>query len=127
MNTPVTFEIAKLLKEKEYEGETSSKEYRSLYYNIVDEKLHTWEYFQAFKNMLKAPSIAQVIMWLYEKHGIWIFCDRTTTWFWTIQKSTGEYIHHEDQEPLTDQICNGFNSPTEAYLAAIEYTLKNLI
>jgi aromatic ring-cleaving dioxygenase len=71
-----------------------------------------------------SPTIAQVVMWLYEKHGIWI------------------QIHHWTKQPVNDDeilenafqwFANGeadgkiFRTPTEAYLQAIEYTLKNLV
>lgn len=53
------------------------------------------------------PTIADVVMWVFEKYGIWIFCDITTTWYWTIQKSTGDYFHcrqgHEILNSLTDE------------------------
>lgn len=121
MNTPVSFLLAKLLKEKGFEQELypcygSDGEIHTAAYFLVKE---TESYF--------APNIANVVMWLYEKHGIWMFTDRTNNWFWTIQKSTGENIHQEDL-PITEKfICHGFNSPTEAYEAAIKHTLDNLI
>ena len=46
MNKEVNFEIAKLLKEK---GFRLLPDFKSSY-----------------------PTIAEVVMWLYEKHGVWI-------------------------------------------------------
>ena len=73
-----------------------------------------------------APTIAEVVMWLYEKHEIWI--------------STIPYNDEELSQTLwentTIHIADNYNdfsdytfyhSPTEAYSQAIEYTLKNLI
>jgi len=71
--------------------------------------------------------IMQVIMWLYEKHGIWIhICYMTDTknWLWDCYKykkengllNSPEYSHQFNHQ-----------SPTEAYEAAIEYVLNNLI
>ena len=61
---------------------------------------------------IAAPTIAEVIMWLYEKHGIWIsVIHQHNKFFW-------KFGSYQTQE---------FNSPTEAYEAAIDYTLNNLI
>lgn len=133
MNTPVSFPIAKLLKEKGFERNVG---YSKPYYNHLGElNGDVTEYVRAqihdedttpFETT-PVPTIAEVVMWLYEKHGIWIFSDRTNKWFWTIEKPNSEYIHQEDL-PLTEKsIYNGFDSPTEAYEAAIKYTLNNLI
>ena len=70
MNTPVSFELAKLLKEKGFDGNYFH------YWNMVNHsgewKVDTsiWEYTD---NYIEAPTIAEVVMWLYEKHGIWIY------------------------------------------------------
>jgi glutathione peroxidase-family protein len=69
--------------------------------------------------------IMQVIMWLYEKHGIWIHSapenneEDIVKWAFTIQTI--------DTEVRFVRRFSDFNSPTEAYESAIEYTLKNLI
>jgi hypothetical protein len=93
MNTPVNFEIAKLLKEKGFDEQ----------WNIY---MHT-------------PTIAEVVMWLYEKHGIWIAPKKAmgmNKWFPQIYKGDDLII----SEIIT-------NSPTEAYEAAIEHCLTNII
>ena len=61
--------------------------------------------------------IMQVIMWLYEKHGIWISVLQHT------KNSEGKYF----EAFVNSMTFSGYNSPTEAYEVAIEYTLKNLI
>lgn len=63
--------------------------------------------------------IMQVIMWLYETHGIWVF----------VKLGYGhEYVIQSTKVPFSFIYSEGtYNSPTEAYEAAIEYTLKNLI
>lgn len=92
MNTPVNFEIDKLLIEKGIDMPVST-------------------------------TIAEVVMWLYKKHGIWVIVSHEisdlhqTEWFW---------IGVKNGEETASQYF-GFNTPTEAYEAAIEYTLKNLI
>lgn len=117
MNTPVSFEIAKLLKEKGFDEEcrlcVEDGDERPLPFNcgntIHRNSLHSY---------YSAPTIAEVVMWLYEKHGIWISVDPendTDTWFFTISYNNSETIF------------GNYSTPTEAYEAAIEYTLNNLI
>ena len=129
----VNFEIAKLLKEKEcvikplvLKNETDYVE--GYEWDCEDEndtvKITEFQfedhvcYFRYLK-----PTIAEVVMWLYEKHGIWIGVDKSAGFDWwkfniRILKDVG-YAYGE--------FGSDYNSPTEAYSAGIEYTLKNLI
>ena len=101
MNTPVSYELAKLLKAKEFEQD-------------------------AFKHINKAtmegtlvfPSIAEVIMWLYEKYNIWISV--------TYQRhSEGKHWRYTiNQIYRTEIVLWEHNTPTEAYEAAIKYCLE---
>lgn len=132
MNTPVSFELAKLLKEKEiilnsincYAEErltnksTGGDLYTGIYRLCTKSKFHKRYYF--------APTIAEVVMWLYEKHGIWVI----------VKPYNDEELSQTLWESEMIEIANNYNdcydytfyhSPTEAYSAAIEYTLKNLI
>ena len=125
MNTPVNFEIAKSLKEKGFDEECR-------YYYDTEFKERTWHIeYEPFRNseietgygkkkypMISAPTIAEVVMWLYKKRGIWISVDPendTDTWFFTISYNNSETIF------------GNYSTPTEAYEAAIEYALKELI
>lgn len=113
MNRPVSFPIAKLLKEKGYEGQTHvDHRYDPLYYHKSGE-LHLYNWFNSFDNMIKAPTIADVVMWLYEKYGVWVevYNDNSKKEFYTV-------LNGEEYK---------FKSPTKAYEVAIEYCLKNLI
>ena len=93
MNTPVSFELAKLLKEKGYRV---LPDFKSSY-----------------------PTISDVVMWLYEKHGIWISVNHSRSLlFYPYIYKNGQQI--EGGEYSYDLI-------SEAYEVAIEYTLKNLI
>ena len=67
---------------------------------------------------INAPTIAEVVMWLYEEHGIWIYAHRIDQkeFYWSIDTDKKEFTSGEN-----------FKTPTEAYEAAIEYTLKNLL
>lgn len=123
MNTPVSFELAKLLKEKGF-IETCEKVYRSdglLYIPMMSgSKLMHSNILE--DESVSAPTIAEVCMWLYETHGIWISVlqmlnnGEKVTWYASYyEKGVGEDIDVY------------YNSPTKAYEAAIEYTLQNLI
>jgi len=112
MNTPVSFPIAKLLEEKGFDKSTEAnwwilaKDHSENYnkklpvdeskiffaensYELelktqIDEETEHNVY-----HVLGAPTIAEVVMWLYEKHGVWIELtmgkDHTGVWFdWDI-------------------------------------------
>lgn len=128
LNKPVNFLAAKLLKEKGlklnfcrevfYENPNVKGEFVRIEMN------HDWELIEN-RDWYSAPTIVEVIMWLYEKHDIWIYIqpqsliglnkDRgADNWYYTI-------IH-------CDRVnSNYYGSPTEAYQEAIEYVLKNLL
>jgi len=119
MNTPITFKIAKLLKEKGYDIlclkcylEDGSIQISSGDEGDFNEYNHNqWDNYSA-------PTITEVVMWLYEKHDIWISVfssDDVIMFSYKICSNQGSYY-----SPY-------FNSPKAAYEAAIEYTLNNLI
>jgi len=119
MNKEVSFQIAKLLKEKGFNEEVRD------YYEEKDGTFYHSQYFrdnisinEKHKGFVTAPTIAEVVMWLYEKHGIWISVfstDDVTMFSYKISCRQGH------------NYSPNFNSPTEAYEAAIVYTLNNLI
>lgn len=132
MNTPITYELAKLLKEKDFNLKVVN------YYNyeklslisdkdrriggLVNYNPINWNAVK--EHYTSAPTIAEMLMWLYEKHGVWIevnlplYCSFKYT-ILTTKSFAGTLL-----ETMSD---NEFEEPTEAYLAAIEYTLKNII
>ena len=67
--------------------------------------------------------IMQVVMWLYDKHGVWIY----TSWGTYYDKTVWYYYTSEIGKKSSNSSIERFNSPTEAYEAAIEYCLKELI
>ncbi len=71
-------------------------------------------------------TIAEVTMWLYEKHGIWISISIDV---WNTNLCEFRVIGGKDsyKNPYDYESHISYNSPIEAYEAAIEYTLKNLI
>lgn len=130
MNTPVKFEIAKLLKEKGFDNESAH------YYNEKGEML-----FDAYYPSLQPtkpdvyydnPTIAEVVMWLYEGHGVWITSYPIGVGYYCYQiysiknrkNSKDNIVQNEKDSIQYDEL---FNSPTEAYEAAIFYVLSNLI
>jgi len=135
MNTPVSFELAKLLKEKEFDENCS--DYYTQTGNLNSDGWGDIIYEQGFgfpdrmlrfncsdfnKNQKETcflcPTIAEVVMWVYEKHEIWIgveASDDFTMFCFRVRKKE------------VSRLSFDYNSPTEAYEAGIEYTLNNLI
>ena len=108
MNKEVSYPIAKLLKEKGFD-EITNYNYSEVYGYI--ENINALKHSDGNNRFVSAPTIAEVVMWLYEKHGIWISVDSI-----------------DDSTIFRHCFSNiDFNSPTEAYEDAIEYTLNNLI
>ena len=130
LNKPVGFPTAKLLKEKGFDRVTTSA-----YHKNSGELIFTdWDNVESNDDILipksfntdkeswliSAPTIADVVMWLYEKHGIWIYSfrhDFDKEFYWSIDT--------KNEDEFTSD--NVFNSPTEAYSEAIDYTLNNLL
>lgn len=130
MNTLVSFELAKLLKEKGFNKETE-RVYGQIFkdtYGLVPFSFTEMDEESGFKDAdyFLAPTVAQVIMWLYEKHEIWI----TDFLFYKgkhnalIYKNIGYGL---ELSSIKNNLHGPYNSPTEAYEAAIKYTLQNLI
>lgn len=120
MNTRIKFETAKLLKEKGFD-----KKVKPFYNALVDNQLVESDIIGWANNLpdwYPAPTIAEVVMWLYEKHGVWIPVDAPhkllKSWYLKVYKINDEVTLIEESL---------FNSPTEAYEAAITYVLNNLI
>lgn len=136
MNTPVSFKIAKVLTEKGISFNANKRHYLNVdgeeitdafiaekyNYNIpghIDVAKSVWA-----TSHIPAPIIAEVVMWIYEKHKIWIWVRING-----IHKTFDYSIHSiKTMQGSLDNIENcGFTSPKDAYEKAIGYTLKNLI
>jgi hypothetical protein len=79
------------------------------------------------------PTIAEVVMWLYEKHGIWVSvheenCRGYVGFDFNIV-FVGDHEITVTQQEIQYKLLGEtvFNSPTEAYEAGIEYVLNNLL
>jgi hypothetical protein len=120
MNKEVSFPISKLLKEKGFKEECNGYWYES---NIQGKQSLNITYPQTrfkhwYRDEILAPTIAEVVMWLYEKHGIWISVFSTDDISMFSYKISSKQGHNYSPN---------FNSPMEAHEAAINYTLKNLL
>lgn len=132
MNKSICYTLAKLLKEKGFDvpcregwvnylvsftGETRMPDDES---NLVIDKLGN-------RHLIERPTISDVVMWLYEKYGIWIMVNN---WYEHVLDNDDNIL---DKTHLFAWFITGeaeertFKTPTEAYEAAIEYTLTKLI
>jgi hypothetical protein len=132
MNKEISPELAYLLKDKGINIYPES-EYRYTDFNgIARLEKNASEIFPY------APTVDEVKWWFYEKHGIWInvyYKPKYKSWdyeYTNINWSQEEVDKKlkEDIDNVLEDIFNSkikYNSPTEAYEAAIKYTLENLI
>ena len=155
MNTPVNFKLAKLLKEEGFDKPVH--QYYQFIRDLSSTQDKTWQFINSFflvresdaamfpdegkngvvvaaysdriyrdynlktsEDFISAPTIAETIMWLYEKYGIWIWVERCSTLF-------RPYAEEIGNERFGKWGGHKYNSLTEAYLKAIEYTLKTLV
>jgi hypothetical protein len=76
MNTPVNFETAKLLKEKDYGNKTPHKLRRDYYNHLGELNGDVTDYVKAFVNKeecrhlepIDAPTIADVVIWCFNNY-----------------------------------------------------------
>ena len=136
MNTPVKSPLAKLLKEKGFdvpvrnyyllkeEGNYLHEGFEDNYWG--DNRIVNWNKdvvgIKPFEGFISAPTIAEVVMWLYEKYDIWIWVEaKGDNWnYFLSTKTKPAYASFRSYNMY-------YHSPTEAYEAAIKYTLNNLI
>lgn len=136
MNTPVSFPLAQLLKEKGFNKEVTQR--WSIAENIDGDKfpicqyecaLFNWNDHRFYPDHVSAPTIADVVMWFYEEHKVQLFLDYTyyDGFHYGIKwvKSNGNY--GELWRDNNGEAPDGYDSWTEAYEVAVEYFLKNLI
>ena len=157
MNIPVSFPIAKLLKEKGFDL-PAQKYYEHALKSVKNREdgysgpfgwkkgelnLQTGYFVNNSKTadvtsemwyMCSAPTIADVVMWFYEKHKIWInvVCHPYgELWYSSLTTASKSLWGDEDKR---HEILNAFrnfpnehDTPTKAYEAAFEHTLNNLI
>ncbi len=114
MNRPINFKLAKWIAEKGYDipcldwyhRETKKFNTNNLRFSI-----------NKLTDNYAAPTIADIVMWLYEKYGTWIS---------VIELYPNTMSHCFEASIKSKNITiSGFGSPDKAYEAAIEYVLKN--
>jgi len=122
----VKYPLAKLLNDKEFKLEPYLKiddqNPKNLNSNYNPREYQPW-----YLDL----SLAEVVMWLYEKHGIWIEVRHIKTFnvnrfhviIWNY-KDTSDYITIHCENGVGYEV---WDSLTEAYEASINYTLNNLI
>lgn len=130
LNKPVDFSTAKLLKEKGFDKECEKGWYLPHSTIAIKNKIepNTWQLvpIHPLLNQIRAPTISEVVTWLYEKHKIWISIsmenneeDKISFYYSITENADGETYFRIRK--------SNFNSPTEAYKDATEYCLKKII
>ena len=146
MTSIVDFDVAKLLKEKEFEQETlhfytkpNSKMFG------IDEHGRAYKIKNSTKELYKcgenvtlnstsvifAPTIAEVVMWLYEKHNLWISVFTIDKWLpnGNDRLQIFDYTIKQMKNGLIDipKKLEEFDSIKETYQEAIKHCLNHLI
>jgi hypothetical protein len=89
-----------------------------------------------FKTCVKIPEQWQVIEWLRLNHGIWVSVDWMSrvkpyeSGYYCHLRGTTKKLNQDNFIVINDTLNPGyevFNLPQEAYLAAFDYVLNNLI
>lgn len=123
MNKEISYTIAKLLKDKRFEQKVNVK-----YAYCEGGEVDGSRCRNKIDNEYSAPTIGEVVMWLYEKYNIWIesqHCGTFNEFTFKISKLNKKNIKKEPH--YVNDFGKGFNSPIEAYEKAIEHALNNLI
>lgn len=128
MNKLVEFSTARLLKEKGFIPPILAP---SIDYYLPNGSKINFDYIRRNTDYRDwcyySPTIAEVVMWIHKEKGLWVnvmYMGFELKYSWSIDIITTSGSDW-DSYGEEDGIC--YKSPTEAYEAAIEYTLKNLI
>ena len=130
MTSDVSFELSKLLKEKGFEDMIKSYDGTGKDINvslIVRKHVPNQIFFPR-------PTIAEVVMWLFEKYEIWIdvsLTDNSRCFYfdYTLTTSKDRIFNDEDCFDSARRVCgkDKHNTSKKAYEAAIKHVLTNLI
>ena len=116
----VSFEIAKLLKEKGFDENT--------YACFSNDGKETYYGYRAVGDDIMRPTLQMAAKWLREVHKLFIFIST-----WLMHENSVQYyfeireIKTSDFETLYDYTSEELNSPEKATEVAIKYCLENLI
>ena len=127
----VSFEVAKLLKEKGFDEPCHA------YWHEYENRLIISHSMYEIQNITNpsffgpaAPTLQMAMKWLREVHNLHcaVYYDFVLGWYCQITslKETVEYDYEEMKHYHPDK-NNGFSSPEGAYEEAIKYCLENLI
>ena len=134
LSAPVSFKLAKLLKRKKYKNTTPNKLRRNYYNYLGILNGDMTEYITAYiaKNKkdirrfttIDAPTIGEVVDWLFEEHLLWISVD--------YNPENGQYFYCIRRKLYRLKLNNktiyyNHDSLIELYEAAITYCLNKLI
>lgn len=125
----VSFETAKLLKEKGFDESTSMvyMSYGDLCKLNRYDSIRNSNYNDITKNYFEytAPTLQMAMKWLREKHNLHI--DALITYQYFPRKYEVHIMHTEKHEDIVVNPGTNFNTNEEACEAAIRYALENLI
>ena len=139
MTEPVNSKIAKLLKEKKF-NEPCLSYWKDL--NLEGHRFKDWNnetigdspMHKRNAGYYSAPTISEVVMWLYKNRGIWIGVKPSydgIEWYSEMFTASEQSWNDKDKRHSINTAFRDYNSihnsPTEAYEAAIEYALNTLI
>ena len=127
----VSFETAKLLKEKGFDGilpcvyiDTKKSDKKPC---LLDTLCNYND--GHIKDVISAPTLQMAMKWLREKHNLFIFIstwlrhkDGTVQYYYEIRN-----LNDKDFETIADSTITEFDSPEKTCEAAIKYSLQNLI
>ena len=125
----ISFEIAKLLKEKGFDEATIGAYYKDGTFNYLC--LNTWN--SKFITPISAPTIQMAMQWLREVHNIHItiyysaFLYGTHPYYWSIDKMDSIPRADTQIEVSTNTHDYSFVHYEKCCEAAIKYCLENLI
>ena len=94
MTTPVNFLTAKRLNEIGFDIDTDEY-YVQIFqdtFKLTHHKMWEMDEESGFQNTshYPAPTIAEVVMWIYDKYGIWIWVERFSTLFRPYAEEIGD-------------------------------------
>jgi len=113
----VSYETAKLLKEKGFDGVVSAH-YNNLGGVIMGAN-------PISKNTVKCPTLQMAMKWLREVH--YIFIRPNTNFLYPIRYYCEIFCYGDNLKTQQDVTTENFESPEEACESAIKYCLENLI
>lgn len=134
MNTPVSFETAKLLKEKGYDEYCNQKYIAQCLWQKPNSR-EKYKNSEIHKNSndVSAPTIAEVVMWLYEKHKLDIIVRYPDSDTNKVEGINSVYYNLEIYRLSGGDAWKKYkkigvsDNKTEVYEAGIIYCLNNLI